>query len=92
MGQMKSVQQSVVAGQKGYDLNEFKSGSTATEFLPCRQIRANADGDYKLYFAGRPDDGLALSMTAGEILDYALVKITNADGSVVDSGKILVVY
>jgi hypothetical protein len=31
-------------------------------------------------------------MTAGEILDYALVKITNADGSVVDSGKILVVY
>ena len=92
MGQMKSVQQSVVAGQKGYDLNEFKSGSTATEFLPCRQIRANADGEYKVYFAGRKGTAISMSLTAGETLNYALVKITNTDGSVVDAGKILVVY
>lgn len=90
--QMKSTQQSVVAGQAGHDLNEFKSGSTATEFVECRQIRANADGEYKFYFAGRPDTAVTMSVVAGEKLDYAMVKITNTDGSVVASGKILVVY
>lgn len=92
MGQMKTTQQSVVAGQAGFDLNEFKTGSVAESFRACRQIRANADGEYKFYFAERPTTAITMAVSAGEVLNYSMVKITNTDGSVVDSGKILVVY
>lgn len=92
MGQMLTTQQSVVAGQAGYDLNEFKTGTTPIAFKACRQVRANADGDYKFYFKRRPTTAVIMSLAAGETLNYAIVKITNTNNSVVASGKILVVY
>lgn len=88
----RSTQESVEAGQVAYDLNEFKTDTTPNTFEPCRQIRANADGTYKFYYAGRPGTAIEMTLTAGETLEHSFVKITGTDDAVVAAKKITVIY
>jgi acyl CoA:acetate/3-ketoacid CoA transferase alpha subunit len=87
-----STQQSVMAGVKAYDVNEFKATTNPLASDACRQVRANADGEYKFYFEDRPDTAITMAVKASEQLNYAIVKITGTDDSVVAAGKLLVVY
>lgn len=88
----RTTQESVEAGQVAYDVNAFKTDTTPNAFEPCRQIRANADGTYKFYYAGRPGTAIEMTVTAGETLEHSIVKITKTDDSLVEAKKITVIY
>lgn len=88
----RSTQESVEAGQIAYDLNEFKDNTTPMTFDPCRQIRADADGTYKFYYAGRPGTAIEMTLTAGETLEHSFVKITGTNDALVAAKKITVIY
>ncbi len=93
MGHTYSTQESVAPGSRGVDLNTFKSGSDPIEFTQCRLVRINKAGTYLLYFVNDPTTGIEMTLQAGEQLDFALVKITNATAPLLVAEKaITVIY
>lgn len=87
-----TTDESVTAGQKAYDVNEFKDSTTPTTFDACRQVRVNADGEYKFYYAGRPDTAITMAVTKGEYINHSFVKITATNDALITTGKLTVIY
>ena len=93
MSTKRSTQESVEAGQVAYDVNDFKDEASAPiAFEPCRQVRANADGTYKFYYAGRPTVAVEMTISAGDTLEHSFVKITGTNDAVVAAKKLTVSY
>lgn len=93
MADKLGTQDSILAGQRGVDLNTFKDGGNAPiAFDACRAIYVNVAGTYKLYYAGAPTTAVTMILPAGTFLNCSIVKILSSSDGLVASGAITVIY
>lgn len=87
-----TAQESVMPRHTVYDLNHFKTDTTPNAFSPCKSVRFNTAGTYKVYFAGRPTTAISQTYAAGEIEESQIVKITTSADGVVAAGAVFLYY
>ena len=93
MSEKLNTQDTVLAGQRGVDLNTFKDGGNAPiAFDACRAIYVNVAGTYKLYFVDAPTAAITMILPAGTFLNCSLVKIVSSADGLVAAGAITVIY
>ena len=87
-----SIQEAVQPRHTVYDLHEFEKEDEPIEFEPCKSVRFNTGGTYKVYFAARPTVAIAQTYYDGDIEESQIIMITDTDDALVDAGAVFIYY